>query len=402
MAEPRNVVLVTVDSLRADRCGHLGSDGNLTPTVDELAAEGLQFDNAIAPAGATRGSSTSFMTGDYPFSRPGADRRESLRDQMRARDTIAERFNRMGYETAAFTANPWTSRSFGFDNGFDHFEDFIEETTSNRFRDGGDDDAGPVRETATRLVDWWAGQEMFMSWESFYDDVDRWRRSAEEPYFLWVFLVDVHMPYIPQRKFLSLWPLTYAANAWLFGGADQRLSPLFRDRLLSAYDRTIEYTDEFVATLRDDVGDDTAICVHADHGELFGEEGRYGHGHLHESVIHVPLVVGNVPSERVKDPVSLRSLPELLTGVAVGGRPTVERPYVTTRNNDGMYVVRGRKWRYQRTYDGESVSVRKDGRWQRQGDDHPLHEIGRSIVEQQRATEAEKQHVVSTVQNIDA
>lgn len=400
MADPRNVVLVTVDSFRADRCGYLGCDENLTPTIDELAEEGLQFDNAIAPAGATRGSTTSFMTGDYPFSRPEADRRESLRGQVRARDTIAERFKRMGYKTAAFTANPWTSRSFGFDKGFDHFEDFMEETTSNRFSDG-DADAGPVREMATRLADWWAGQEMFMSWESFYDDIERWIRSAEEPHFLWVFLVDVHMPYIPPRENLSLWPLTYAANAWLFGGADDRLSPLFRDRLLSAYDRTVEYTDEFVATLLDEVGDDSIVCVHGDHGELFGEADRYGHGYLHESVINVPLVLGNVPSERVRDPVSLKSLPELLTGAAVGDRPRVERPYVTSRNNDGMRVVRGRYWRYQRTREDEVVAVRTDGQWVQQDDDHPLHGIGRSVVERERRTEAEKKHVVSTVKNTD-
>ncbi|WP_435074273.1 sulfatase [Halorubrum sp. HHNYT27] len=401
MADPRNVVLVTVDSLRADRCGHLGYDTSLTPTIDRLAEDGLQFDNAIAPAGSTRGSSTSFMTGGYPFSRPGADRRESIRRQVRARDTLAERFKRMGYETAAFTANPWTSRSFGFDKGFDHFEDFMDETTSNRFRDGGDSDAGPLRETATRLADWWTGQEMFMSWESFYDDIDQWRQSAEEPYFLWVFLVDVHMPYIPPTEHLFLWPFTYGANAWLFGGADERLSPLFRDRLLSAYDETVAYTDDFVATLVDDVGDDSVVCVHADHGELFGEEGRYGHGYLHESVVNVPLVVGNVPSERVEDPVSLTAIPDLLTGLAAGDRPTVERPYVTTRNNDGMRVARGRDWRYQQTPDDESVAVRSDGQWQQQGEDHPLYEIGRTIVEREVATEDERRHIVSAVRDID-
>lgn len=400
MADPRNVVLVTVDSLRADRCGHLGYDSSLMPTIDGLAEDGLQFDNAIAPAGSTRGSSTSFMTGGYPFARPETDRRDSIRDQIRARDTLAEKFKRMGYETAAFTANPWTSRSFGFDTGFDHFEDFMQDTTSSRFRDDGD--SGTIRTMATRLMDWWEGQEMFMSWGSFYDDIERWVRSAEEPYFLWVFLVDVHMPYIPPREYRSFWPLTYAANAWLFGGADERMSPLFHQRLLSAYDRTVEYTDDFVATLIEDIGGDPIVCVHADHGELFGEEGRYGHGYLHESVINVPLVVGNVPSERVEDPVSLESLSELLTGLAAGDRPTVERPYVTTRNNDGMYVARGRNWWYQRTPDNESVAVRTDGQWRRQDDDHPLYDIGRSIIERQRATEEEKRHVVSTVRTIDA
>lgn len=399
MADPRNVVLVTVDSLRADRCGHLGYDSSVMPTIDRLAENGLQFDNAIAPAGSTRGSSTSFMTGGYPFERPGADRRDSIRGQVRARDTLAEKFKRMGYETAAVTANPWTSRSFGFDKGFDHFEDFMEDSISNRFRD--DSDSGAVRETATRLLDWWKGQEMFMSWESFYDDIEQWIQSAEEPYFLWVFLVDVHMPYIPPKEHLTFWPLTYAANAWLFAGADERMSPLFRKPLLSAYDKTIEYTDDFVATLLDDVGDDSIVCVHADHGELFGEEGRYGHGYLHESVINVPLVVGNVPSERVEDPVSLQSLPELLTGLATGERPTVERPYVTAQNNDGMKVVRGREWRYQQTSTDESVALRGDGEWQHR-DDHPLYDIGRSIVERAEATDQERQRVVSKVQNIDA
>jgi hypothetical protein len=119
-------------------------------------------------------------------------------------------------------------------------------------------------------------------------------------------------------------------------------------------------------------------------------------------VINVPLVVGNVPDERVEDPVSLASLPDLLTGVAVGDRPTVERPYVTTRNNDGMRVVRGADWRYQRTTDDESVAVRSDGRWEPQPDDHPLYEIGRSVVEREAATEAERRRVVSAVRDIDA
>ncbi|MFC5135080.1 MULTISPECIES: sulfatase [Haloferacaceae] len=400
MGDPRNVVLVTIDSLRADRCGHLGHDGGLTPTIDELAEDGLRFHNAIAPDGSTRGSSTTFMTGDYPFDRPGVDRRETIRRQLRARDTIAERFGRMGYETGAFTANPWTSRSFGFDKGFDHFEDFMDDTTSNRFDVDGNGDGGAVRGTAIRLLDWWEGQEMFMSWESFYDDIERWIRSAEEPYFLWVFLVDVHMPYIPPKEYLRFWPLTYAANAWLFGGANDRTSPLFRKQLLSAYDRTVEYTDDFVATLLDDVGDDTAVCVHADHGELFGEDGRYGHGYLHESVINVPLVVGNVPAERVDRPVSLEAIPELLTGLAVGDRPTVERPYVTTRNNAGMRIARGSNWRYQRTTGGESVSIRENGQWHRR-EEHPLYEIGRSIVRRRDATDAERERVATAVRDLE-
>lgn len=397
MAEHRNVILVTVDSLRADRCGYIGCDRGLTPTLDRLAEDGLAFTNAVAPAGSTGGAVPSIHTGVYPFDRPDQD--DPKRAHMSARKTLAERFKEMGYETGAFTSNPWTSRFFHFNQGFDHFEDFMEETSSNRFSPD-EDSSGSLRSGLGRMLDWWRGQEMFMSWESYYDDIHSWLDSTTQPYFLWVFTVDVHMPYIPPRKYRSAsLPMVYGANSWLYGGANQRFESIFRPRLLSAYDDTVRYTDALVERLLSDAPGDPIICVHADHGELFGEGGHYGHGKLYEPVIHVPLVVGNVDSDTVQEPVSLRRTPELLTGLATGDRPKVSEPYVTTRNRGSMRVVRGANWRYESTQSSESASTRTNGTWETHSE-HPLYDVGRAVVERREAGDSERERVAASTQDI--
>jgi len=399
MTGRQNVLLITVDSLRADRCGYMGHTGGLTPTIDRLANEGLQFDNAIAPAGATGGSMPAIMTGCYPFNRDddGLDA-ERRRQHLKSRGTIAKQFRQMGYETAAFTANPWASRRFGFDYGFDHFEDFFDDALTEQFRI--DSDGGPVRTSIERMVNWWHGQKMFLSWESYYDDILDWIESASEPYFLWVFTVDVHSPYLPPEGYrrLSL-PTAYAANSWLYRGANPKLRRLFREPLISLYDDTIRYTDRLIERLVSDVGRDSLLCVHADHGELFGERGSYLHGPLYEPVVNVPLVVGNAPTETVTDPVSLRRLPELLTGLAAGDRPEVSEPYVTARNNDGARLVRGANWRYERMPEGEAVMVGQNGDWEAQSD-HPLYEVGREIADRAARTDRERTEIVRTVQTV--
>jgi len=398
MSDKKNVILLSIDSLRADRCGYMGYRKGTTPAIDELAAEGLQFTNAIAPAGSTRGSMTAITTGTYPFERPEEKSiGDRLRGHMRARDTIAERFSRMGYETGAFTANPWASRQFGYDTGFDTFEDFLDDTAATKYHT--DDNVGGIRGGVERMLDWWKGQEMFMSWESYYDDIHEWLATATEPYFLWIFTVDVHMPYIPPASFrrASL-PTVYAANSWLFGGANERLERLFRDPLLAAYDDTIRYTDSMVDRLYSEIDRDTLLCVHADHGELFGEHGQWGHGKLYEPVCNVPLIVANAPTETIERPVSLHMIPDLLTGLARGETPSVSEPYVTARNNHGMRVVRGHNWRYQQEVEGESVATQTDGDWTPQSK-HPLYEIGRSISDAAARTDREQTGIVAGVRS---
>lgn len=399
MTEMSDVVLVTIDSLRADRCGFLGSDRGLTPAMDRLAREGLVFENAVAPDGATSGSSASFMTGRYPIERPTAeDRTETIRGHLASAVTVPELFKRMGYRTAAFTANPWTSRHFGYQSGFDLFEDFMDEDTSGDGLREKEKNHGPVGELASQLLDWWRGQDMYMSWDAYYDRVQSYLesvRDSDEPFFLWLFLVDVHMPYLPPKGYRSQSALgAYAANAWLFAGAnqDRLLGGRLRDRLLTAYDDTVRYTDEFVGRLADDLDDDTALCVHADHGESFGERGHFGHGYLYEKTIRVPMFVANHAPGRIERPTSLRELPELLAGLARDEEITDSdrSPVVTSRNSIDWRLVYGGRWRYMETPDGEQLVDESGSDIESEG----LLSLARQVTRQRREAETERRRIM--------
>jgi arylsulfatase A-like enzyme len=243
-----------------------------------------------------------------------------------------------------------------------------------------------------------------MSWDAYYDQITDWlddAREGDEPFFLWIFLVDVHMPYLPPKGYRSQSSAAaYASNAWLFGGANGNLplSGWFHDRLLRAYDDTVHYTDEFVGQLESELADDTVLCVHADHGESFGEDGHYGHGLLYEETIRVPMFVANHPSVRVTRPVSVGSLPDILT--TLSGGETIDESYgnpvVTSRNGDGWRVVHGGSWRYTQTPDEEWIENR-DGRTLENED---LLEIGRSVTDHEVSSERERQRVITAAASV--
>ena len=353
MSDQRDVVLITVDSLRADHCGFMGYDRDTTPTIDELAASGLVFENAISPAPETNSAVATFLTGHYSNPHLESDistYTERTRQHMRIRRTVQQQFKEMGYTTAAVTANPWTSRYFDFDLDFDHFEDTMDDNLSKGLVEGGSD-RGIVRDAVAQLLNWWQGQDMFMSWESLYGEIQRTLESLESPYFLWIFLVDVHMPYLPgKRRRTHSRLITYPANLSLFVGKyDLPFQSLFHDVLIRSYDDAIRYTDDFVARFLNDLDDDPLLVITSDHGECFGEDGLYGHGPaISEEALHVPFVVTNGPTGRVDQPFTLRQLPEFLTTLAKNEPyESVFRPIVYGRNYDPAIVVRGNRWRYE-------------------------------------------------------
>lgn len=406
MTDRDNIVLVTIDSLRSDCCGFVGSDDGLTPTMDRLAKEGTVFENAIAPGPATLDSMPVIFSGDfYPRPEPGTsiiDEPEYIRDHMRARDTIPERLSRRGYETAAFTTNPWTSQRFGFDAGFDHFEDFVDvDHAEGRLehlleRAGVVNDGSTPLDAVELLLNWHRETDMFQSWDTFYDDVVAWTERADEPYFLWIFLVDAHMPFLPAAEFRSQSLLTtFLANLWLFLG-DQRFESMARGPLRTAYEDTVEYVDARLNDLVDDLVDDEPVyVVHGDHGEEFGEHGVYGHGqNLSEELIHTPLLVSAGEGGRIERPFSLARMPELLERLAddepVDG---LDQPVVRARNQDPKTAARGVDWKYvatdgeERLYrltdDGERLEIR----------DAELRELGRDHVALWRAGESERRAI---------
>ncbi|WP_251328871.1 sulfatase [Haloplanus pelagicus] len=367
----RNVVLVTFDSLRADHCGFMGYDRDTTPTLDAMAAEGLNFEHAISPGPSTPESMPVIMTGEFPVGSDDsgssllATRRAKIRRHMKTRETLAERFGRAGYATAAFSPNPYTSRYFGFDRGFDRFEDFMggsREELYQRMLDGAL--AGlplgsvlPVR----ILLNWIQREEVFKPWEDFYDAIRAWTEQAPEPYFLWILLMDTHDPYlVPDDYRTQSWRAMYHANYRLWRqGHEPPFSETTHERLVRAYDDSIAYADAFLDRLRTDLADDDPlIAVHGDHGEAFGEHGTYGHHQrLFEENVHVPFVVEGAADRNVTAPVTLQRTPELLESLAIDGElPAFDDRNVPARTLDvDRSAVRARTYKYLR--DGDEVRL---------------------------------------------
>lgn len=311
----RNIVLVTIDSLRADRCGFTGHASDMTPTLNRMAEEGVSFTTAIAPGPKTPESMPAIFTGLFPAGGTQGsnldDWQQRIQPHMRAHQTIPDRLSRLGYETGGFTPNGFTSEYFGFDAGFDRFEDFLDD----EYRPGFE-----IPNFLRGMIKWVRNEGNWKRWEHYYDEVLNWARQASEPFFLWVFLLDVHSPYLvpAEYRMSNSWVDMVHAN-WSSSAAAE--SEDLSVRLRSAYDDTVRYADAFLDRLERDLSDKQPVyIVHADHGEAFGEHGHYGHErHLFDENLHVPLVITNVAeSVTIDQPVSLRSIPNMVAEVRDG------------------------------------------------------------------------------------
>ncbi|MCE9592628.1 MAG: sulfatase [Planctomycetes bacterium] len=313
-----NVLLVCVDTLRADRLGAYGYRVHPTsPAIDELAARSLVFENARAAACWTKPSVPSFFTGTYPLQHgvyEGSARAlagtvsDVLPDDA---VTLAERFADAGYTTVAFVQNAQLRKGLGFEQGF-----------GDRYVDG----AGDAREIRWRLVDW----------------LDE-RGDDDAPFFAYLHLLDAHWPYdIPDeyaRKFsagTSIEPFRGEDSRALrdaLNDGSRKLDAAEAAGLVALYDGAVRSIDDqlaklFAALERRGLADNTIVCLVADHGEEFLEHGRVGHGHgLWDGLLHVPFIL-HVPgarARRVSTPVALIDLvPTLCAAADVPCRGAVE------------------------------------------------------------------------------
>lgn len=321
MPERRNIVLLTLDSLRADHCSFLGYNRKTTPTIDKVAKNGFYFENAIAPEVGTPPSMTSIFTGDYSLINPAEIKPEPWRKTIYERKTLAQVLSSYGYSTGAFNPNTFVSSYFGFNKGFSEFQDFIssnngffshiykkvlDKTISSRKK--------KIPSGLRNIRNLLSREEIFKPWETYYEDIVEWIKKSNEPFFLWTLSLDTHYPYLAPRKyrkwgnFFDMWYYNYRLQKdW-----KQVFSKNEKQKLLNAYDDSIYYADSFIKQLWNELkAYDPIFIIHADHGEAFGEhDSIYGHGpFLYEEFIHVPLVIYNADVKcRVKNPVSLRGL----------------------------------------------------------------------------------------------
>ncbi|MBM3321083.1 MAG: sulfatase [Candidatus Eisenbacteria bacterium] len=291
-----NLLLIVVDTLRADHLGSYGYPRNTSPAIDRLAAEGTRFENAFTPAPWTLPAFASLLTSRLPWEH-GA-----VNDYLAPRADIPflpEVLRGAGYETAAFVSHIYTSRVYGFDAGFDRFEDFrIGEDYA--FDQGREPRAEEVVREAIR---WLAG------------------RKNKKPFFLLVHLFDPHWAYDAPEPFRARFDPGYSGSA---DGSYRTIARFFSpdsippardlEHIIALYDGEILYTDAWLDTLfraldRAGAWGKTAVVVTADHGEEFRDHGSMGHSFtFFDEVLRVPLIIRR-PNERsggtVNEPVSL-------------------------------------------------------------------------------------------------
>jgi arylsulfatase A-like enzyme/Flp pilus assembly protein TadD len=285
LATRPNVLLITLDTVRADRMGFLGSSRGLTPTLDGLARGSVVFTLAYAQAPITTVSHATILTGTFPpfhrvndFGAPLAASAPYLPDL----------FRKSGYRTAAFVGSlildPRNGTAPGFDRGFDSYD------AGFRLRRPGEDRYETLErrgEEVTERARRWIGAE------------------ATGPWFAWVHLYDAHDPYDPPGD----WKRRFAA---------------------APYDGEIAAIDPLVGRLAQTAGPDALIAVTADHGEALGDHGEETHGvFLYDAALHVPLVVrlpgGRGAGGRVTSRVRLADLaPTLLEAAGLPVPPSMQ------------------------------------------------------------------------------
>ncbi len=310
-----NVVVVVWDTVRGAET--VPADESLTPALASLAARGTEYSNAFTVAPWTVPAHGSLFTGTYP-SRHGAHADSAFLDGRLP--TLAEVFRDAGYETMAVSNNQWIAEEFGFARGFEAFrEQAGRGTTDRRLRDGltGVASATPTEWTLDPDSVGGSGARLRAGLRPGPRDdgadrtvrrVRRWlrRRSEDDPFFLFVNLVDAHLEYRPPRRFAGRhlpdgWSHEAATalpqdprafDAGRFAPTDEEWSVLH-----ALYRGEIAYLDAQLARLRaalEETGaaGETLLVVTSDHGENVGEHGLLGHQYsVADTVLSVPLVV---------------------------------------------------------------------------------------------------------------
>ncbi|SDY33021.1 sulfatase [Halopenitus persicus] len=294
MTDLPNVLFVTVDSLRAD---HAHGGKAETPTFDRVAEAGTEFDRTFAQGPYTTFSMPSLFTSRYPSRLTSIDFVDGVEGVLvEGASTIQERFRQAGYTTAGIHTNPLLSELFGFDVGFDYFDDGL----------GGFSDRLPgkfalLADKIGRLV----RRHPYVPADRLTDRAIEWLQSTDdEPFFLWVHYMDVHGPY-QSKDDIQYLEKYRSERLWRKAvHSPIEVTESERERLRETYVEEVSFTDREIGRLLDAFEESTGlaesmVAITADHGEEFFEHGSYSHeSKLYEELIHVPLAVDPPASHR--------------------------------------------------------------------------------------------------------
>ena len=333
----KSLVLITVDCLRADHCGFHGYSRPTTPFLDTLAAESCVFPTAVVAGAPTYYSLPAMLASRMPLAL-GRD----VVGLAPGESTLASTLREAGYATAAFSAaNPYISPPFGYSQGFEVFEDFLDfEAPAQRVPDSRAkqdlSESSSARSKVNRslkhaahavglgslydelyfqyclriaapVVNSIDALRRFPTAEVIVDRALSWLQSmGEKPFFLWLHLMDPHSPYYPSGaayreltgKEISASRARYLNEFW--NRSDLGLARLKqkKDAVVELYDAGIRSADAAIARLvshlrQSNLWEECALVVTADHGEEFLEHGRRYHAPmgLREEIVRVPLII---------------------------------------------------------------------------------------------------------------
>jgi arylsulfatase A-like enzyme len=281
---PNNVLLITVDTLRADHLSCYGYPWKTSPYIDRLASEGTRFDRAYTVIPLTGPAHLSLFSGRYPQEH-GARRNGEAMVSERAIPALPQILRVNGYSTAGFISGwPLNGRLTHINDWFDHYDEDLPRRyqlfNSSRW----------AEDVTPRAIQWLEKS-----------------RPKDRPFFLWVHYFDPHSPYEFREHFADLESNGSSSPSSI---SDEAMKERIRN-----YDTEVAYTDWYIGKLLAAIDhlnlrDSTVVVLTADHGESLGEHNYVGHGRqLYENIIRIPLIVrvpGTIQSRKVvSSPVSL-------------------------------------------------------------------------------------------------
>ncbi|HEX7136304.1 MAG TPA: tetratricopeptide repeat protein [Vicinamibacterales bacterium] len=275
----RDIILITIDTTRADALGYAGNADVKTPYIDSLAARGIVFTNAHAHSVVTLSSHVNILTGLFPYQHGVHDNAGFVLDPKHL--TVASRLRQAGYTTGAFVgAYPLDAR-FGLNQGFDTYDDNYGKGQASV------DFVEQERRAETVLA-------AAMLW---------WNGHAKQKRFMWVHLYDPHAPYLPPEPFLS----QYRSKEYLgeIAYVDDSLSKTLGPILAS--------------------DPDALVIVTADHGEALGDHGEQTHGlFAYEATLKIPLIVARQGVAHRVEPAYVRHVDIVPTILDAAAMPSVK------------------------------------------------------------------------------
>ncbi len=335
-AKKPNIILITIDSLRANHLGCYGYHRDTSPNIDSLASKGAIFLEAISNGGQTPDSFPSILASvPPPVGKP--------RVISQSRTTLAQQLKEAGYKTAAFHSNPYLTRYYGYSQGFDTFNYGLRERsqwkgqiwmiiTETRIQ------RGLVARALNKLCNIKIFKWIFfrlmrlrkidITAEKITGQALSWLNGCGQYFFLWLHYMDVHHPYLASPQYLRQFhdqPVTRRKIIKLYHKMLREPEKMLPDEvttLIDLYDAQIRRVDYHIGWLLGSLGDrlaDTIIIVTADHGEEFGEHGKFGHQSLYDGILRVPLVMygqGIKENTIVRQQVSLIDLAPTIDNLA--------------------------------------------------------------------------------------